>query len=102
MQIQVLRVLLDARDTRGQSLTTAVRLCGHPRCALGLAPHGYRRDGYAHAWCLCHFVMHAQCTRCMAAWHVRVGMRVDIHADEACEITQNTVYRIYTVGIRYS
>ena len=37
-----------------------------------------------------------------AAWHVRVGMRVDIHADEACEITQNTVYRIYTVGIRYS
>ena len=64
MQIQVLRVLLDARDTRGQSLTTAVRLCGHPRRALGLAPHGYRRDGYAHAWCLSHFVMHAQCTRC--------------------------------------
>ena len=87
MQIQV----LDVRDTRGQSLTTAVRALVHSR-------HGYRCPPIV--LLRCHDCMFSLiltqgvpcCDACtvhamQAAWYARVGMRVDIHADdEACEI----------------
>ena len=78
------------RDTRGLHLTTAVRALVH-------SCHGHRRPpttllrraDLMLSLILTHAVpsLYACTVHTMqAAWHVRVGMRVDIHADEACEI----------------